>query len=128
MNRAPPARKSRALFLEHTMAIRVSPPAESHNDTTARFKRSLAEAFPSGTHRIAVPCRFPTPNRPGPWLISALLAVIALALAGCSGAEAQVAPISKSELNKAKAASRYCAGMTPVWLDESTVECFREKP
>lgn len=107
------------------MAIRVSPPAESQNDTTARFKRSLAEAFPAGTNRIEVPARFPLPNRPGAWLISAFLAFIALTLTGCSGAEAQVVPISKAELRKIAGAEKSCAGMTPVWIDATTAECFK---
>ncbi len=107
------------------MAIRVSPPTKSHNDTTARFKRSLADAFPAGTQRIEEPARFPLPNRPGAWLISALIALIAITLTGCSGAEAQVVPISKSELRKIAGAEKSCAGMTPVWIDETTAECFK---
>lgn len=108
------------------MAIRVSPPTASHNDTTARFKRSLADAFPAGTQRIEFPRRFPLPNRPGPWVISALLALIAITLTGCSGAEAQVQPISKSELQRAAAGEWNCPGMTAVWIDETTVQCLKE--
>ena len=110
------------------MAIRVSPPTESHNDTTARFKRSLADAFPAGTQRIEEPARFRLPNRPGAWLISALIALIAITLTGCSGAEAQVVPISKSELRRAAAGEWNCPGMTAVWIDETTVQCLRETP
>jgi len=108
------------------MAIRVSPPTESHNDTTARFKRSLADAFPTGTQRIELPRRFPLPNRARAWLISALIAFNALTLTGCSGAEAQVVPLTKSELSRAAAGEWNCPGMTAVWIDESTVQCFRD--
>jgi len=107
------------------MAIRVPPPTKHHNTTTARFKRTLAEAFPAGTQRIEEPARFPLPNRPGAWLISALIALIAITLTGCSGAEAQVQPISKSELRKIAGADKSCPGMTPVWIDETTAECFK---
>lgn len=104
------------------MAIRVSPPTESHNDTTARFKRSLADAFPVGTHRIEVPARFRLPNCSGAWLISALIVLIAITLPGCSGAEAQVVPISKSELRRAAAGEWNCPGMHAEWLDKTTVQ------
>lgn len=107
------------------MAIRVSTPAESHNDKPARFKRTLAEAFPAGTQRIEVPRRFSLPNRAGAWLISAFLAFIAVTLSGCSNADAQAVPISKSELRKIAGAEKSCAGMTPLWIDETTAECFK---
>lgn len=108
------------------MAIRVSPPAESHNDTPARFKRTLAEAFPAGTQRIGVPRRISLPNRAGAWLISALIAFIAITLTGCSGAEAQVKPLTKSELRRAAAGEWNCPGMTAVWIDETTVQCHKD--
>lgn len=47
-------------------------------------------------------------------------------LTGCSGAEAQVQPISKSEMRRAAAGEWNCPGMAAVWLDESTVQCLRE--
>ena len=108
------------------MAIRVPPPTKHHNSTTARFKRTLADAFPAGTQRIEEPARFHLPNRPGAWLISALIALIAITLTGCSGAEAQVKPITKSELRRAAAAEWNCPGMTAVWIDETTVQCLKE--
>lgn len=108
------------------MAIRVPPPTKHHNTTTSRFKRTLADAFPAGTQRIEVPRRFPLPNRPRAWLISALIALIAITLTGCSGAEAQVVPISKSELRRAAAGEWNCPGMTAVWIDETTVQCLKE--
>ena len=110
------------------MAIRVPPPTESHNDTIARFKRSLAEAFPAGTQHIEVPARFPIPNRPGAWLISALVVLVALALSGCSGAEAQEREPSAADLKRTAGGAWNCPDMHAEWLDETTVQCLKEKP
>ena len=110
------------------MAIRVPPPTEPHNDTTARFKRSMADAFPVGTRDLEIQARFPTPNRPGAWLISALVVLVALALAGCSGAEAQERGPSAADLKRAAAGAWNCPGMHAEWIDETTVECLKEKP
>lgn len=110
------------------MAIRVPFPAGVCADPDAKYRRTLAEAFPCDARQAVAVQRFPTPNRPGAWLISALVVLVALALAGCSGAEAQERGPSAADLKRTAASAWNCPGMHAEWLDESTVQCLKEKP
>lgn len=112
------------------MAIRVSFPADVNPEPEAKFSRRMAEAFPFDPHLTPETRAFPVPNRPGAWLIAALLVTMCLALSGCSGAEAQERTTSASptELKRAAASAWNCPGMHAEWLDDTTVQCLKEKP
>jgi len=104
-------------------------PAGVCADPDAKYRRTLAEAFPSDARQAVAMQSFPTKKDTARWLISAVLVLlISLVLSGCSGAEAQEVPVSPQELRRAAAAAFYCPGMTAVWLDESTVQCLKETP
>ena len=62
------------------------------------------------------------------WLFAALLLLGALALSGCSSAEAQEPSASPSELKRLAAETWNCPGMYAVWLDETTVQCLNYLP
>lgn len=113
------------------MTIRIT--AEPHNDTTARFKRTLAEAFPCDarqaiamhTYRAPLHKRLLIAVMRGGWLIvPATLA--ALVLTGCAPAAAD-AP--QAEVHQRAIPAGVCpAGHTAVWVDASTNECLKELP
>lgn len=111
------------------MTIRMPFPADC-NDTTARFKRTLDEAFPCDAARARATQSFPARKRRGRWLAVAALGVLVIILAGCSNAEAQQssASISAAELKRAAAEAWNCPGMHAVWLDETTVQCLNYLP
>jgi len=116
-------------LLENDLAIRMPFPAGVCADPDAKYRRTLAEAFPSDARQAVAMQSFPTKKDTARWLISAVLVLlISLVLSGCSGAEAQEVPVSPQELRRAAAAAFYCPGMTAVWLDESTVQCLKETP
>lgn len=112
------------------MTIRIT--AEPHNDTTARFKRSLAEAFPCDarqaiamhTYRAPLHKRLLIAVMRGGWLIvPAVLA--ALVLTGCLPAAADVRQV---EAPRAVPAGVCEAGHAAVWVDATTTECLKELP
>lgn len=88
-------------------------------------------SFPPGvcdaTQAVAVK-RFRAKKHAGRLLISAMLVVVSLVLAGCSGAEAQERGVSAADLQRAAANAWNCPGMHAEWLDEFTVQCLKEKP
>lgn len=110
------------------MPIRVSFPTGVCADPSVKYRRTLAEAFPCDARQAVAIHSFPAKKHVACLLISALLVLLAaLILNGCSGAEAQEMPTSQPELRRAAAAVFYCPGMTAIWLDESTVQCLKEK-
>lgn len=109
------------------MTIRMPFPADC-SDTTARFKRTLDEAFPCDAHQARATQSFPSKKRRGRWLAAALMVVMAVILSGCSSAEAQEPSASRSELRRIAAEAWNCPGMHAVWLDETTVQCLNYLP
>ncbi|WP_447915885.1 hypothetical protein [Delftia acidovorans] len=57
----------------------------------------------------------------------ALLAVLLLTLTGCSKAGAQEQP-TPQEQRIARGAARACQGLTPVWHDDGSHTCLKERP
>ena len=108
------------------MAIRVHFPADVNPDPDAKYHRSMAEAFPCAAQLDITVRRFSAPSRLSVWLAAALMLLICLATSGCGSAEAQ-AHHDSTDLQHEPDAARACPDMTPVWIDTSTVECFKEK-
>lgn len=109
------------------MAIRMHFPADVNPEPDAKFARGMAEAFPVHPHLTTAQERFPVPNRPGFWLIAALIVLISLALSGCSSAEAQPtsASITAEDIKRAAAGAWNCPGMHAEW-EGTTVYCLKE--
>lgn len=105
-------------------------PADVNPDPDAKYSRGTAEAFPFDPQLTPALERFPVPNRPGFWLIAALLVLISLAMSGCSGATAQDSTKPAQALNVSQAArdAFACPGMHADWLNETTVRCLKERP
>lgn len=110
------------------MAIRAPFPAGVCADPDAKYHRTLADAFPGDADQAVAMRLTPARLHAGRWLISALLVLVALVLAGCSGAEAQEKMPSPADLRRAAADAWNCPGMTAIWLDEATVQCLKEAP
>lgn len=57
-----------------------------------------------------------------------LAALLLLALSGCSQAGAQEPKPMPEEQRLARAAAQACQGLTPVWQDDGSHICLKERP
>lgn len=94
---------------------RVTPAEPFNPDPDARYRRTLAEAFPCDARQAVAFFDVSRPPRYGRWLALVVGLLVVLALAGCSPAEAQEP--TAQEQRQARGAARACEGLTPVWQD-----------
>lgn len=105
---------------------RVTPAEPFNPEPDARYRRTLAEAFPCDARQAVAFFDVSRPPRYGRWLALALGLLVALAMAGCSPAEAQEPQATPQEQRLARAAARACEGGTPIWQDGFHT-CAQEK-
>lgn len=98
---------------------RVTPSEPFNPDPDARYRRTLAEAFPCDARQAVAFFDVSRPPRYGRWLALVLVLLVVLALAGCSQAEAQEPqPMPTAQEQRiAHGAARACEGGTPIWQD-----------
>lgn len=109
------------------MSILIPTPAD-HNHTTKEFKRTLASAsFLCNAAESVALHKTKRGNSKSRWLYRAALVLVAgaalMVLAGCSKPE----PVTMADAKRAAAGAWACHGMHAEWLDESTVQCLKEK-
>ncbi|RKL17374.1 hypothetical protein BFJ72_g15285, partial [Fusarium proliferatum] len=92
---------------------RVTPTEPFNPDPDARYRRTLAEAFPCDARQAVAFFDVSRPPRYGRWLALVLGLLVALAMAGCSPAEAQEPQPTAQEQRIARGAARACEGLTP---------------
>ncbi|WP_047471944.1 hypothetical protein [Delftia sp. ZNC0008] len=103
-------------------------PAEPFNpDPDARYRRTLAEAFPCDARQAVAFFDVSRPRRYGRWLALVLSLLVVLALAGCGQAEAQQPQPTTQDQRIARGAARACEGLTPVFENGSHT-CHKEIP
>ncbi|MDH2234663.1 hypothetical protein N5K37_32655, partial [Delftia tsuruhatensis] len=105
---------------------RVTPAEPFNPDPDARYRRTLAEAFPCGAAEAEAFFDVSRPPRYGRWLALVLAVLGLLAMVGCSPAEAQEPQPTPQEQRIARAAARACEGLTPVFDNGSWV-CLKER-
>ena len=57
-----------------------------------------------------------------------VLALLLLALSGCSAADAAQDSASPADLKRAAAGAWLCPGMHAQWLSDTQVQCLKERP
>lgn len=79
---------------------------------------------------VTVESRRKKPARQRAFFMVALLlaALLLLALSGCADAGAQETNPTPQEQRIARAADRACEGLTPVWQDDGSHICLKERP
>lgn len=107
---------------------RVTPAEPFNPDPDARYRRTLAEAFPCDARQAVAFFDVSRPPRYGRWLALVLAVLGLLAMVGCSQAEAQQSQPTAQEQRIARAAARACEGLTPVWQDDGSHTCLKERP
>ena len=105
---------------------RVTPDEPFNPDPDARYRRTLAEAFPCDARQAVAFFEVSRPPRYGRWLALVLAALLLLALSGCSQAGAQEPTPTPEEQRIARAAARACEGLTPVY-EAGSFSCFKER-
>lgn len=105
---------------------RVTPAEPFNPDPDARYRRTLAEAFPCDARQAVAFFDVSRPPHYGRWLALALGLLVVLALVGCSPAEAQEPQPTAQEQRIARAAARACEGLTPVY-EAGSFSCFKER-
>lgn len=98
---------------------RVTPAEPFNPDPDARYLRECSSPGP-----VYEP---EADGVPGGWLLAVLAALLLLALAGCSPAEAQEPQPTPEEQRIARAAARACEGLTPVF-EHGSWDCLKEIP
>ncbi len=106
---------------------RVTPAEPFNPDPDARYRRTLAEAFPCDARQAVAFFDASRPPRYGRWLALVLGLLVVLAMAGCSQAEAQQPQPTAQEQRIARGAARACEGLTPVFENGSHT-CHKEIP
>lgn len=105
---------------------RVTPAEPFNPDPDARYRRTLAEAFPCDARQAVAFFDVSRPPRYGRWLALFLVLLVALAMAGCSKAEAQEPHPTPQEQRIARGAAWACEGLTPVY-EAGSFSCFKER-
>ena len=106
---------------------RVTPAEPFNPDPDARYRRTLAEAFPCDARQAVALFDVSRPPRYGRWLALVLGLLVVLAMAGCGQAKAQQAQPTAQEQRIARGAARACEGLTPVF-DYGSHTCHKEIP
>ena len=106
---------------------RVTPAEPFNPDPDARYRRTLAEAFPCDARQAVAVFAVSRPPRYGRWLALVLAVLGLLAMVGCSQAEAQQPQPTAQEQRIARGAARACEGLTPVFENGSHT-CHKEIP
>lgn len=106
---------------------RIPFPVDVCPDPDARYRRTLAEAFPCSAFEAVAVHKMKRQPRYGRWLALALAALVLAALAGCSAQAADTPATTAADLKRAAAGAWLCPGMEPIWLDDRTVQCLRRK-
>lgn len=106
---------------------RVTPAEPFNPDPDARYRRTLAEAFPCDARQAVAFFDVSRPPRYGRWLALVLAVLGLLAMVGCSQAEAQQPPPTSEEQRIARGAAWACEGLIPVFDNGSWV-CLKEIP
>ncbi|KAA9157345.1 hypothetical protein F3K36_30290 [Delftia sp. BR1] len=99
---------------------RVTPAEPFNPDPDARYLRECSRPGPVYEPDAG--------GVPGGWLLAVLAALLLLALTGCSQAGAQEPQPTAQEQRTARAAARACQGLTPVWQDDGSHTCLKERP
>ncbi|MFC4923626.1 hypothetical protein [Delftia deserti] len=99
---------------------RVTPSEPFNPDPDARYLRECSR--PGPVHEPDAD------GVPGGWLLAVLVVLVALATVGCSQAEAQEPQPTAQEQRIARGAARACEGLTPVWQDNGSHTCLKERP
>ncbi|MBL8355590.1 MAG: hypothetical protein JNM01_12245 [Delftia acidovorans] len=97
---------------------RVTPSEPFNPDPDARYLRECSTPGP-----VYEP---DADGVPGGWLLMVLVALLLLALSGCSQAEAQQPQPTAQEQRLARGATQACEGLTPVF-EAGSVSCFKER-
>lgn len=98
---------------------RVTPAEPFNPDPDARYLRECSTPGPVYEPEAE--------GVPGGWLLAVLVALLLLALSGCSQAGAQEPKPTPEEQRQARAAARACEGLTPVF-DNGSLSCLKEIP
>ncbi|MFC4923038.1 hypothetical protein [Delftia deserti] len=106
---------------------RVTPSEPFNPDPDARYRRTLAEAFPCDARQAVAFFDVSRPPRYGRWLAVVLAVLAIVAMAGCSQAEAQQPQPTAQEQRLARAATQACEGLTPVF-ENGSLTCHKEIP
>lgn len=106
---------------------RVTPAEPFNPDPDARYRRTLAEAFPCDARQAVAFFDVSRPPRYGRWLALVLVLLVVLAMAGCADAGAQESLPTPEEQRIARAAARACEGLTPVF-ENGSYTCHKEIP
>jgi hypothetical protein len=106
---------------------RVTPSEPFNPDPDARYRRTLAEAFPCDARQAVAFFDVSRPPRYGRWLAVVLAVLAIVAMAGCSQAEAQQPQPTAQEQRLARAATKACEGLTPVF-ENGSLTCHKEIP
>lgn len=106
---------------------RVTPAEPFNPDPNARYRRTLAEAFPCDARQAVAFFDVSRPPRYGRWLALVLGLLVVLAMAGCADAGAQEPQPTLQEQRIARAVARACEGLTPVFENGSHT-CHKEIP
>ena len=96
---------------------RVTPAEPFNPDPDARYRRTLAEAFPCDARQAVAFFDVSRPPRYGRWLALVLAVLLLATLTGCADAGAQEPQPTPQEQRIARGAARACQGLTPVWQD-----------
>lgn len=104
---------------------RIALPSDVCPDPSARYYRTLAEAFPCNAAEAVA---FHRPQRRphyGRWLALVLMVIILIAMSGCS---AQAATEGDGSDRQHAAAQRACPkGYAVDWLSANEMQCLRER-
>lgn len=106
---------------------RVTPAEPFNPDPDARYRRTLAEAFPCDARQALAFFDVSRPPRYGRWLALVLAGLLLLTLSGCADAGAQEPQPTAGEQRIARGAARACEGLTPVF-DNGSLSCLKEIP
>ena len=106
---------------------RVTPAEPFNPDPDARYRCTLAEAFPCDARQAVAFFDVSRPPRYGRWLALVLGLLVVLALSCCADAGAQEPQPTPEEQRIARAAARACEGLTPV-CNDGHLECLKGTP
>lgn len=104
---------------------RVTPAEPFNPDPDARYRRTLAEAFPCDARQAVAFFDVSRKPRYGRWAVAVVLVIlVAGSLAGCAKEKHQsYQPTGKEQ----RAAKRACDGGQAEWISKTEVQCLKER-